>query len=163
MNDCGRMRARLLAGAAVLAMSAGAAKAADPVEIEAVTVTAQKRTQDTLDVGLNVAVVGAQELADRRVAQVSDLVAFTPNVDIKENMPGVLPVVMHYPGMGAVPPGAKGAQTRAEKDINKIAEIMVPFADAVAADSRCASSSTAIRRRLSPMRSRRPIIPMPCG
>ncbi len=47
---------------------------------------------------------------------------------------GVLPVVMHYPGMGAVPPGAKGAQTLAEKDINKIAEIMVPFADAVAAD-----------------------------
>ena len=45
MSDCGRMRARLLAGAAVLAMSAGAAKAADPVEIEAVTVTAQKRTQ----------------------------------------------------------------------------------------------------------------------
>ena len=93
MSDCGRMRARLLAGAAVLAMSAGTAKAAEPVEIEAVTVTAQKRTQDTLDVGLNVAVIGAQELADRRVSQVSDLVAFTPNVDIKENMPGVLPVV----------------------------------------------------------------------
>ncbi|MGH6998947.1 MAG: TonB-dependent receptor plug domain-containing protein, partial [Phenylobacterium sp.] len=93
MSNSGRMRARLLAGAAALAMSAGTAKAAEPVEIEAVTVTAQKRTQDTLDVGLNVAVIGAQELADRRVSQVSDLVAFTPNVDIKENMPGVLPVV----------------------------------------------------------------------
>lgn len=87
------MRLRLLSGAGALALSGGLAQAAEPVEIEAITVTAQKRAQDTLDVGLNVAVIGAQELADRRVAQVSDLVAFTPNVDIKENMPGVLPVV----------------------------------------------------------------------
>ncbi len=83
------------AGAASLVLCGGAAWAADTatVEIEAITVTAQKRTQDTLDVGLNVAVVGAQDLQDRRVGQVSDLVAFTPNVDIKENMPGILPVV----------------------------------------------------------------------
>jgi iron complex outermembrane recepter protein len=90
-------RLRLLcgAGAAALGLSASTAlaQAADPVELEVITVTAQKRAQDTLDVGLNVAVVGAQELQDRRVGQVSDLVAFTPNVDIKENMPGILPVV----------------------------------------------------------------------
>ena len=95
-SNSSNLRARLACGAAAAVLGlAGAAHAAETegVEIEAVTVTAQKRTQDTLDVGLNVAVVGAQELADRRVAQVSDLAAFTPNVDIKENMPGILPVV----------------------------------------------------------------------
>jgi len=82
-------------GAAAL-MFAGAAAAAAPeapVELETITVTAQKRTQDTLDVGLNVAVVSGADLQARRVTQVSDLNAFTPNVDIKENMPGILPVV----------------------------------------------------------------------
>lgn len=91
-----RGRARLTVGAslAVLMTTASAARAAEPAgEIEAITVTAQKRTQDTLDVGLNVAVISAQDLSDRRVTQVSDLKAFTPNVEIKENFPGILPVV----------------------------------------------------------------------
>lgn len=94
-----RPRGRLLGGAGALALIAaagmvGAAHAAEaPAELEAITVTAQKRTQDTLDVGVNVAVVSAADLQARRVGQVTDLAAFTPNVDIKENMPGILPVV----------------------------------------------------------------------
>ena len=90
-------RARLVAGvgaAALMMAGAGLARAAEPVtELEAITITAQKRAQDTLDVGLNVAVISGADLAARRVTQVSDLSAFTPNVDIKENMPGILPVV----------------------------------------------------------------------
>lgn len=102
-NLCGStaetFRLRLAAGAAVtvlaalFASSAAAAEAAGAVELETITVTAQKRAQDTLDVGLNVAVIGAGDLEARRVSQVSDLTSFTPNVDIKENMPGILPVV----------------------------------------------------------------------
>lgn len=76
------MRLRLMCGTGALALWGGAAAAAEPVEIEAVTVTAQKRAQDTLDVGLNVA------------------------VDIKENMPGVLPVVT-IRGVGLVDPDRK--------------------------------------------------------
>lgn len=79
--------------ALLLAGAAESAEAPAPVELEAITVTAQKRAQDTLDVGLNVAVVSGAELQARRVTQVSDLSTFTPNVDIKENMPGILPVV----------------------------------------------------------------------
>lgn len=79
--------------ALLLAGAAQAAEASAPVELEAVTVTAQKRAQDTLDVGLNVAVITGQDLQARRVTQVSDLSTFTPNVDIKENIPGILPVV----------------------------------------------------------------------
>jgi iron complex outermembrane receptor protein len=90
-------RARLACGAGLAALLiAGAARAAEdpaPVEVDAVTVTAQKRVQDTLDVGVNVAVMSAETLEAARVTQVTDLAAFTPNVDIKENMPGILPVV----------------------------------------------------------------------
>jgi iron complex outermembrane receptor protein len=99
MSGCNPRRARLLGGvaAASLILSAFAASAAqaqsEPQELDVVIVTAQKRAQDTLDVGLNVAVVGSQELAARRVTQVADIAAFTPNVGIKENMPGILPVV----------------------------------------------------------------------
>jgi iron complex outermembrane receptor protein len=99
MFGCNPRRARLLgeAAAASLMLSGFAASAAqaqsEPQELDVVIVTAQKRAQDTLDVGLNVAVVGSRELAARRVTQVADIAAFTPNVGIKENMPGILPVV----------------------------------------------------------------------
>jgi iron complex outermembrane receptor protein len=87
----------LATGAGVTALlMAGAAMAEDVpagTEVEGIVVTAQKRTQDTLDVGLNVAVVGRERLEAARVSQVTDLVNFTPNIDIKENMPGILPVV----------------------------------------------------------------------
>ncbi|HRD27266.1 MAG TPA: TonB-dependent receptor [Caulobacter sp.] len=90
-------RAALAGGAGLLALLvAGAAQAADApaaTDVDVVTVTAQKRAQDTLDVGVNVAVISAEALEANRVTQVSDLSAFTPNVDIKENMPGILPVV----------------------------------------------------------------------
>jgi iron complex outermembrane receptor protein len=79
--------------ALLIASATQAAEGAAPVEIEAVTVTAQKRAQDTLDVGVNVAVVSGEQLEAGRVSQVTDLAGFTPNVEIKENMPGILPVV----------------------------------------------------------------------
>lgn len=82
------------AGLAALTIASGAQAADEPAtEVDVVTVTAQKRAQDTLDVGVNVSVVGAQALEENRVTQVTDLASFTPNVDIKENMPGILPVV----------------------------------------------------------------------
>ncbi|MFZ5720889.1 MAG: TonB-dependent receptor plug domain-containing protein [Pseudomonadota bacterium] len=99
MSGCNQRRARRVGSvaAASLTLSAFSANAAEPapepLELEVVTVTAQKRVQDTLDVGVNVAVVGAEDLAARRVTQVADIAAFTPNVGIKENMPGILPVV----------------------------------------------------------------------
>lgn len=100
MSGCNSLRARLFGGVAAmcatlspLAASAADTPASEPAEVEVVTVTAQKRVQDTLDVGLNVAVVAAEDLAARRVTQVADIAAFTPNIGIKENMPGILPVV----------------------------------------------------------------------
>lgn len=61
--------------------------------LEAVTVTAQKREQSALDVGIAVSVVGEQEIQARRIESPSDLVVFTPNATVKENIPGLMPVV----------------------------------------------------------------------
>ena len=76
-QQSGRLRLVAGAGAAALMLAgAGMARAAEPVtELEAITITAQKRAQDTLDVGLNVAVISGADLAARRVTQVSDLSA----------------------------------------------------------------------------------------
>lgn len=87
------LAALLITGAAQAADDPAPAPGAAENEVSAFTVTAQKRAQDTLDVGVNVTVVSAQALETNRVTQVTDLAAFTPNVDIKENMPGILPVV----------------------------------------------------------------------
>lgn len=78
------------------ALPALAQTPADSLRTEAegeIIVTAQKRAQNTTDVGINLAVIGQAELASRRVEQITDLVAFTPNVSIKENIPGLVPVI----------------------------------------------------------------------
>ena len=59
----------------------------------AIIVTAQKRAQDSLDVGINVSVLGSEMLAERRLESVSELAGAAPNVTVKENVPGLLPVV----------------------------------------------------------------------
>lgn len=61
--------------------------------LKTVTVTAQKREQSVLDVGIAVSVAGEQEIKARRIETPSDLVVFTPNATVKENIPGLMPVV----------------------------------------------------------------------
>lgn len=83
------LRLALLASAAL----PGSALAQEATEVEEVTVTAQKRTQDLLDVGGSVSVVAAEQVAGRRVEQVRDLAALAPNLDVKEQVPGAMPVI----------------------------------------------------------------------
>src|SRR5690606_33255356 len=71
------LRLALLTSAAL----PGGALAQEATEVAEVTVTAQKRTQDLLDVGGSVSVVAAEQVAGRRVEQVRDLAALTPNLD----------------------------------------------------------------------------------
>lgn len=73
---------------AVLPATAQAQSADDEI-----VVTAQKREERTLDIGLNVATVSAEALKDARVTQVNDLGAVIGNIDIKEQVPGAIPVV----------------------------------------------------------------------
>jgi len=58
-----------------------------------IIVTAQKREQNLLDVGINLSVANQETLVNRRIVAATDIVAIAPNISIKENIPGVLPVI----------------------------------------------------------------------
>ncbi len=60
---------------------------------DVVIITAQKRAEDIIDVGATVNAMGSETLEERRIGQVSDFIAELANVDVKENSPGVLPVI----------------------------------------------------------------------
>ena len=58
-----------------------------------IIITAQKRAEDIIDVGATVNALGAQSIQERGIEQVSDFISQLANVDVKENSPGVLPVI----------------------------------------------------------------------
>ena len=58
-----------------------------------ILVTAQKRAQNVLDVGISISVIDADAIAARRIESATEIVAFTPNVSVKENVPGLVPVI----------------------------------------------------------------------
>jgi iron complex outermembrane receptor protein len=62
-------------------------------KLEEVVVTAQKRVQRLVDVPINVSAMSEREVRETRVEQVRDIAAYIPNVDIKEQVPGGIPVV----------------------------------------------------------------------
>ena len=62
-------------------------------KIENIVITAQKRQQSLMEVGISVAVAGEQEIQDRRIDTVTDITLFTSNASIKENIPGLMPVI----------------------------------------------------------------------
>jgi len=99
-----RMRAGLLAGVVVSVLALpGAANAqegdagpggeADAEPVDAIIVTAQRREQRTLDVGINISVADAEALQAQRIDDAAALRSIAPNISIKENVPGLVPVV----------------------------------------------------------------------
>lgn len=85
--------ARLMATTAA-ACFAHSALAQDQTDgSEEVVVTAQKRAQNPLDVGINIDAVGAKAVREQRIEQVQAFVGALPNVDVKEIGPGTLPVI----------------------------------------------------------------------
>jgi iron complex outermembrane receptor protein len=91
-----QVRAALLAAAATVLATAPAnaqQAAADEAPEGEIIVTAQKRAQSSLDVGITLSVAGEEVLAAKRVEAVTDLVSFTPNVSVKDNVPGLVPVI----------------------------------------------------------------------
>ena len=72
---------------------AHAQDAAPSDDSDEIIVTAQKRAQSALDVGITLAVADQEVLEARRVEVVTDLVSFTPNVSVKDNVPGLVPVI----------------------------------------------------------------------
>ena len=89
----------LVAGTAVQAMGQ-TLPAAPPPEPQAensgdtdIVVTAFKRSESLQNVGATISALPAETLRTSRIAEVKDLAAYTPNVDIKETVPGALPTV----------------------------------------------------------------------
>lgn len=64
-----------------------------PDDGDVVIVTAQRRAEDILAVGATIDAIGAQDIQARRIEQVTDIVGQLANVDVKDNSPGVLPVI----------------------------------------------------------------------
>lgn len=81
------------AGSGLHAQEAGDTSGEQVEKDNVILVTAQKRSQDVLDVGISISVVGAEAIAARRIESATEIVAFTPNVSVKENVPGLVPVI----------------------------------------------------------------------
>lgn len=88
LSLCGVSAFGMLAAAPAMAQEPPPAAGSDVIII-----TAQKRAEDIIDVGATVNALGARAIEDRRIEQVSDFVSQLANVDVKENSPGVLPVI----------------------------------------------------------------------
>lgn len=79
-------------GAAAI-LTATPALAQETSGSDVIIITAQKRAEDIIDVGATVNALGAQSIQERGIEQVSDFISQLANVDVKENSPGVLPVI----------------------------------------------------------------------
>ncbi|MEO8115295.1 MAG: TonB-dependent receptor plug domain-containing protein, partial [Phenylobacterium sp.] len=88
-------RRSALAGASlmVLALAAPAHAQQAGTQVQEVVVTAQKREERLLDVGIAVSSIGAETLRSQRVSSTTDLVTQVPNVDVKDNIPGAQAIV----------------------------------------------------------------------
>jgi len=64
-----------------------------PTQIEEIVVTAQKREQRLVDVPISVSSLSRDDVRNTRIEQVRDVSGYIPNVDIKEQVPGAIPVV----------------------------------------------------------------------
>jgi iron complex outermembrane receptor protein len=77
--------------AATLLLAPAAAQAADA--IETVTVTAEKTSENILDVGINVTALSASDLRQSRILSATDLASVIPNFDVKTNIPGAQQII----------------------------------------------------------------------
>lgn len=76
-----------------VAAQAHAQDSAPTDDSDEIIVTAQRRAQSAFDVGITLAVADQELLEARRIEVVTDLVSFTPNVSVKDNVPGLVPVI----------------------------------------------------------------------
>ena len=64
-----------------------------PAKEEEIIVTAQRREQQLTRVGINITALSARAIEETRITQIENIAAAIPNVDIKEQVPGAIPVV----------------------------------------------------------------------
>src|SRR5262245_51565646 len=88
-------RVSLVSLSLLAALPVGVAVAADEAvpTIGEIVVTAQRREESNLQVGVTLTALSAQALAEQRITQVTDLQGRVPSLDIKEQVPGAMPVI----------------------------------------------------------------------
>ena len=88
-------RALTMCGLMLLATPCGHAMAQTTVGtgIETVVVTAEKREENILNVGINITSLSADELRTSRITTATDLATQIPNVDVKTNVPGAQQII----------------------------------------------------------------------
>ncbi|MDP3738888.1 MAG: TonB-dependent receptor [Hyphomonadaceae bacterium] len=69
------------------------AQTAPEEDSDVVIITAQKREQDILDVGISALAVPQEALSEQRIEQIRDLGRAISNFSVKEQIPGAIPVV----------------------------------------------------------------------
>ena len=90
-----RMKIVWLCASSMIA-SAGpvlAQSASGVTSIEEIVVTAERRSARVQDVPATITAVTGEKLAERHLDSMSEAIGIVPNVDIKQNAPGVLPVI----------------------------------------------------------------------
>lgn len=83
----------LAQGTNALAQSSDGESADDGTNNNEIVVTALKKSQRLIDVGATVSVLSSESIAEARIEQVKDIASSTPNVDIRETIPGISPVL----------------------------------------------------------------------
>lgn len=88
-------RLHLLAGAcaAALSTSVQAQSVGERAIADQIVVTAQKREQSIQDIGLTVTALDSETLREARVLEMREIATHVSNVDIREQAPGLLPVI----------------------------------------------------------------------
>ncbi len=61
--------------------------------LEEIVVTAQKKAQSLMDVGITMSIVNEEAIKDARIEKTTDIVQFTSNTSVKEQIPGLMPIV----------------------------------------------------------------------
>lgn len=73
--------------------SSGVSVSTESPEPGDIIVTAQRRAQNVLDVGISISVADAEMITAQRIETVNDVIEISPNVTVKDNVPGLVPVL----------------------------------------------------------------------
>jgi iron complex outermembrane receptor protein len=65
----------------------------EAAQLDEIVVTAQKREQRVVEVPINLSTLDRGDIERVRIEQVRDVMGYIPNMDIKEQVPGAIPVV----------------------------------------------------------------------
>ena len=83
----------LAAGLVGLASQAQAQTPPPSDTIESVTVTAERRAENIMNVGINITALTSEDLRQSRIETPTDLMSQVPNLDVKDNIPGAQQII----------------------------------------------------------------------